>query len=848
MSSHLPVRSFATLLLAALSIALPGAPAFAVGAVAAPSPSWSALREPGVGGAVTALSVSPTDASRVLVGGDMLGIGVSEDGGRSWQPTYGLGSYEVASFTWDPANSSRVWAATMSGPYLSVDGGHTWAARRAGLPSVQDWAYSAPVQQVLFDPADGRHLLAFSGSLRGWGAANGSPWGTVWESRDSGASWSTLSRLPGAAPVQSVVYTSGTALLAAGRKAGLFRSLDGGRTWTGVAGSTAWDVHELVADAAHRQNVWLSTGSEPTTDPAPVGGVLRSVDAGKTWTRAVDGLSQANNADRNLRSRYSGLYRSRDGRLFVSDNAWSVAAVYSSVDDGHTWHKLLDNASRPVSPFASGMGMTAVTTSSDGRTVFAGNQELIVASTDGGTSWHDSATDQVAPGLYRGRGYSGLVATGVHFNPFREGDLSLTAMDGGNVVQSMDGGTSWRRSMCAWDCWGGAYDAAYAPGGTMYALLGQAGMFNGIARSVDDGKTWIVAVGAKAGLPERASWDGGNPGGVWAVDTTTVVATAGGKAFRSTDGGASWSRVVAGGAGHLTGAPSDRRRLWLSTASGLQTSTDGGATFIAAPAAPTVDADAQVTVSPTDPGVVFVPQWRYGGLWRYDGTSSTLVLQDSTVLTVAVEPQDPQVLLAVSNDHPFHDIVRGGVHLSRDGGRTWSELTAGLPVLRASAVAFDPFHTGRVVIGTYGRGFFSTSISVPTADPALPAVPAGVPDAGSNPSAPGHSAPVPSASPTSTAVVPPTTVGKSAPTAVAEATRVAQTRAAARASASSAARATAARATAARAAAARATAARAAAARATAARATAAAARAKAAHARRAGAAKAAAGLVARTS
>ncbi|MGD0089531.1 MAG: hypothetical protein ABSE73_06380 [Planctomycetota bacterium] len=45
---------------------------------------WEPLNEPGCGGWVTSLSVSPHDTRRVLVGGDMLGVGLSEFGERTF--------------------------------------------------------------------------------------------------------------------------------------------------------------------------------------------------------------------------------------------------------------------------------------------------------------------------------------------------------------------------------------------------------------------------------------------------------------------------------------------------------------------------------------------------------------------------------------------------------------------------------------------------------------------------------------------------------------------------------------------------------------------------------------------
>jgi len=63
---------------------------------------WSALFEPGVGGAVTSLAVDSRDSSRVFVGGDMLGIGRSADGGKrrtQADANAGLRTCEIAEFT-----------------------------------------------------------------------------------------------------------------------------------------------------------------------------------------------------------------------------------------------------------------------------------------------------------------------------------------------------------------------------------------------------------------------------------------------------------------------------------------------------------------------------------------------------------------------------------------------------------------------------------------------------------------------------------------------------------------------------------------------------------------------------
>lgn len=153
---------------------------------------WQPLGEPGCGGAMVGLAVSPFDSKRLLVSGDMLGVGLSTDQGNSWQATYGFKTWEMSDLTWHPTDPNTVWIGSMSGPYVSHDGGVHWASKRAGMPAPIGYGYSVPIEKVLFDPADATHahLLACGGSSRHWGFDGGqgdhATWGVVWESHDSG--------------------------------------------------------------------------------------------------------------------------------------------------------------------------------------------------------------------------------------------------------------------------------------------------------------------------------------------------------------------------------------------------------------------------------------------------------------------------------------------------------------------------------------------------------------------------------------------------------------------------------------------------------------------------------------
>ena len=73
------------------SAAIPSVPSTttsaATGAAVSPdfSLGWVPLGESAVGGRITGLAVNPANPNVVLVGGDMLGVGLSVDGGRTWE-------------------------------------------------------------------------------------------------------------------------------------------------------------------------------------------------------------------------------------------------------------------------------------------------------------------------------------------------------------------------------------------------------------------------------------------------------------------------------------------------------------------------------------------------------------------------------------------------------------------------------------------------------------------------------------------------------------------------------------------------------------------------------------------
>src|SRR5262249_21887252 len=122
---------------------------------------------------------------------------------------------------------------------------------------------------------------------------------TVFKSTDGGSSWSRTG-LPGAAAVAALALDALTpTTLYAGTQCdlfplititlcvgGVFKSTDGGSSWTAVkTGLTDTNVHALALDSHTPTTVYAGTAS---------GGVFKSLDGGGSWRAMNTGLTDTN--------------------------------------------------------------------------------------------------------------------------------------------------------------------------------------------------------------------------------------------------------------------------------------------------------------------------------------------------------------------------------------------------------------------------------------------------------------------------------------------------------------------------------------------------------------------------
>jgi hypothetical protein len=251
------------------------------------------------------------------------GVFVSEDWGRSWTHVEGPHHYVM----------DLVLPDDPEAPAWIVSDDKLWrgdAARRTFERVTRGYHYHG----FAVDPSDPSRLLL--GSVGSGQYADTKA--TIYRSEDAGRSWNATSGYPttpssahaiawlGPDTVLAGFFKGGTIAHENGHGIGLWRSEDGGRTWSDT-GLPARDVASIV----HRDGTtWIATEQ----------GLQRSEDDGRSWrvVRAADTLAVAVHGD-------DVLTLDRDGAVAVSN------------DDGGTWRVV---ANGPGGVAASDIAQVAI--------------------------------------------------------------------------------------------------------------------------------------------------------------------------------------------------------------------------------------------------------------------------------------------------------------------------------------------------------------------------------------------------------------------------------------------------------------------------------------------------------
>ena len=263
--------------------------------------NWRSIGPAVAGGRVAGVAGTPQNSKLYYLATAGGGVWKTDNGGATWSPVFeGHGVAAVGAVAIDPNNENTVWAGTGeanprndvtfgNGLYKTTDGAKTWT--RVGLTNV--WSIS----RIAVDPKNGRHVVV---------AGFGDPFKDstdrgVYVTFDGGKSWTKslyLGPMTGASDLAmdpkdpNVIYAGmwqfrrlPWTFRSGGAQDGLFKSIDGGRSWHRLTG------HGLPDGYTGRIGLALAP-SDPKRVYALIeakGGILwRSDDAGASWKMTSD--------------------------------------------------------------------------------------------------------------------------------------------------------------------------------------------------------------------------------------------------------------------------------------------------------------------------------------------------------------------------------------------------------------------------------------------------------------------------------------------------------------------------------------------------------------------------------
>jgi photosystem II stability/assembly factor-like uncharacterized protein len=667
-----------------------------------------------LGGLGYDIRVRPDNPDVMLVTDAWAGVFKSTDGGRTWSPSNNgiltrVGetgdAIPIFCLTIDPHNYDVVWAGTQNtrGIYKSTDGGESWVQMDNGVTESEGITFRG----FTVDPNDENTVYA-AAELSSWvwagqemqGREFDRTAGVVYRTRDGGQNWSAiwrgnnLARYVWIDPRDSNVIYISTGIF--DREAansdpqqripggeGVVKSTDGGQTW--FAANNGLDnlyVGSLFMHPTNPDILLAGTGNNQYFDH---NGVYLTTDGAQTWRQV---LREANiNAVEFSTSDPTVAY------------AGSADAIYISTDTGQTWRKVsgLDEYGWGPPGVRAGFPIDFQVDPRDPGRLFANNYGGgNFVSDDGGKTWavasagytgaqvRDIAAspDQVfaaaRSGLF-GSADGGASWQGLSYRPASALEWNAVAVDPANPqhilasnnwnaipLQSFDAGQSWQMVGTQAGERQGWRVIAFAPSDPQTAYAGQsayysAGSFNehmpasGVWVSHDGGSTWQAANGgemADANVTALAVV-GDNPAVVYAATGNHGVQ-------KSTDGGATWTRVTTEEP-FLTVAvsPQDSNRVLIGRQfGGMRSSTDGG-----------------VSWSPVTAGLS----------------------AEANISDIVFDPANPMIVYASDR--------MSGVYRSTDGGISWQAINQGLQMRTVNALALTP-DSAHLYAATEGGGVY----------------------------------------------------------------------------------------------------------------------------------------------
>lgn len=586
-------------------------------------------------GTVGALAVAESDPNVIYAGtGEACirgnakpgeGVYKSTDAGKTWKHSGLAEAQTISEIVVHPKNADLVYAAAFGhvfgtnaerGVYRSKDGGKTWEK----ILYVND---KTGAVDIVFDPFNPRVIYAsmWEAYRNPWSMSSGGPGSGLWKSTDGGDTWTDLSKnqgLPKSILGKICVAASGArqelvwAMVEAEPDGGLYRSNDGGKTWRRVnedrrLRQRAWYYTHVYADPKNSETVYiLNTG------------FYRSLDGGRTIT----GIPVPHGDNHDLwidPTNPQRMIEANDGSVNVTYNGGRTWTE-QDIPTAQFYHVLVDNQ---FPYYIYGAQQDNSTIAIPSRTTSGGIDR---------TDWHDV-----------GGGESGYIA--VHpAKPY-----IVYAGSYGGLLTKYDHRTDQTESINVWPdnpMGGGADSMKYRFQWTYPIVVSPHdpnvvyACGNHVFKSTNEGKSWEMI------SPDLTRNDKGKQG------------ASGGPITKDNTGVEYYCTIYT-----FTESPVQKGVFWSGSDDGLvQVSTDGGASWR--------------NVTPRD-----LPEW-------------------SRISLIDASPHDAGTAYMAAKRYELDDF-KPYIYKTSDFGKTWKKIVRGIPENEFThAVREDPNKKGLLYAGT----------------------------------------------------------------------------------------------------------------------------------------------------
>src|SRR5205085_2215012 len=228
---------------------------------------------------------------------------------------------------------------------------------------------------------------------------------------------------------------------------GVYRSTDGGETWTNVGLRNSERVANIVVSPTNSDTVYVAVAGALWSD-SPDRGLYKTTDGGKTWSLILKGANFSTGCSivtidpSNPNVVLAGMWDfRRKGWTFRSGgegpNAPSGSALLRTADGGKTW-KAVEGNGLPAHPW--GRVEVAIAPSS-GKRIYAlveSEHSALYRSDDGGKTW--SAGDRSQSMVWRPFYFARLIIDPTNPDRLFKPNLNLIVSDDGGRSFSSSGG------------------------------------------------------------------------------------------------------------------------------------------------------------------------------------------------------------------------------------------------------------------------------------------------------------------------------------------------------------------------------------------------------------------------